>query len=77
MQMERRCKVHGKLRATPFQANRMLAVVGSMYAFAARIGAVPEGTNPASGKSCICGGRTSILSVVCCSFPIAKAAERR
>jgi integrase len=40
-------KIHGKLRATPFQANRMLAVVGSMYAFAARIGAVPEGTNPA------------------------------
>jgi integrase len=40
-------KVHGKLSATPFQANRMLAVVGSMYAFAARIGAVPEGTNPA------------------------------
>ena len=40
-------KVHGKLRATPFQANRTLAVVGSMYAFAARIGAVPEGTNPA------------------------------
>jgi integrase len=40
-------KVHGKLRATPFQANRMIAVVGSMYAFAARIGAVPEGTNPA------------------------------
>ena len=40
-------KVHGKLRATPFQANRMLAVVGSMYAFAARIGASPEGTNPA------------------------------
>ena len=40
-------KVHGKLRVTPFQANRMLAIVGSMYAFAARIGAVPEGTNPA------------------------------
>jgi integrase len=40
-------KVHGKLRATPFQANRVLAVVGSMYAFAARIGSVPEGTNPA------------------------------
>ena len=40
-------KVHGKLRATPFQDNRMIAVVGSMYAFAARIGAVPEGTNPA------------------------------
>ncbi len=40
-------KVHGKLRATPFQANRVLAVVGSMYAFAVRIGAVPEGINPA------------------------------
>ena len=42
-------KVHGKLSATPFQANRMIAVVGSMYAFAARIGAVPEGANPARG----------------------------
>jgi integrase len=40
-------KLHGKLRATPFQANRLLAVVGSMYSFAGRIGAVPEGTNPA------------------------------
>jgi integrase len=40
-------KLHGKLRATPFQANRMLAVVGSMYAFAARHGLVPEGINPA------------------------------
>jgi integrase len=40
-------KLHGKLRATPFQANRMLAVVASMYSFAARAGLVPEGTNPA------------------------------
>jgi integrase len=39
-------RLHAKLRATPFQANRMLAVVGSMYAFAGRTGAVPEGTNP-------------------------------
>jgi integrase len=39
-------KLHAKLRATPFQANRMLAVVGSMYAFAGRTGAVPEGSNP-------------------------------
>lgn len=39
--------VHGKLRATPFQANRLLAVVGSMYAFAGRSGVVPEGMNPA------------------------------
>ena len=40
-------RLHGKLQGTPFQANRMLAVVGSMYAFAARIGVVPEGVNPA------------------------------
>src|SRR5215470_17090884 len=39
-------KLHGKLKTTPFQANRVLAVVGSMYAFAGRIGAVVEGTNP-------------------------------
>lgn len=40
-------RLHGKLQGTPFQANRMLAVVGSMYAFGARLGAVPEGVNPA------------------------------
>ena len=39
-------KLHAKLRRTPFQANRVLAVVGSMYAFGGRIGIVPEGTNP-------------------------------
>ncbi len=39
-------KLHSKLRRTPFQANRVLAVVGSMYGFAGRIGVVPEGTNP-------------------------------
>jgi integrase len=40
-------KLHGSLRTTPFQANRVLAVIGSMYAFAGRSGVVPEGTNPA------------------------------
>jgi Arm DNA-binding domain len=40
-------KLHGKLNATPFQANRVLAVIGSMYAYGARVGVVPEGTNPA------------------------------
>jgi len=40
-------KLHGKFVATPFQANRILTVLGSMYAFAARIGAVPEEMNPA------------------------------
>jgi integrase len=39
-------KLHGKLKATPFQANRVLAVIGSIYAFAGRSGLVPEGTNP-------------------------------
>ena len=40
-------KLHSSLAETPFQANRVLAVVGSMYAFAGRTGIVPEGTNPA------------------------------
>src|SRR5262245_20191115 len=40
-------RLHGKLKATPFQANRVLAVIGSMYAFAGRSGVVPEGMNPA------------------------------
>ena len=40
-------KLHSKLQHTPFYANRMLAVVSSMYAFAVCVGAVPEGTNPA------------------------------
>jgi hypothetical protein len=42
-------RLHSSLVDTPFQANRMLAVVGSMYAFAGRAGIVPEGTNPARG----------------------------
>jgi integrase len=40
-------RLHSSLSDTPFQANRVLAVVGSMYAFAMRAGIVPEGTNPA------------------------------
>jgi integrase len=42
-------KLHSSLSDTPFQANRVLAVVGGMYAFAGRAGLVPEGTNPAKG----------------------------
>jgi integrase len=42
-------KLHSSLTNTPFQANRVVAVVGSMYAFAGRAGIVPEGTNPARG----------------------------
>lgn len=40
-------KLHSSLSETPFQANRVLAVVGSMYAFAHRAGFVPESINPA------------------------------
>jgi integrase len=42
-------RLHSSLADTPFQANRMLAVVGSMYTFAGRASFVPEGTNPARG----------------------------
>jgi integrase len=42
-------RLHSSLADTPFQANRVLAVVASMYAFAARTGIVPDGTNPARG----------------------------
>jgi integrase len=42
-------RLHSSLAETRFQANRVLAVVGSMYAFAGRAGIVPEGTNPARG----------------------------
>ena len=42
-------KLHSSLADTPFQANRVLAVIGSMYAFANRAGVVPDGMNPARG----------------------------
>jgi integrase len=42
-------KLHSSLADTPFQANRVLAVLGSMYSFAGRAGIVPESTNPARG----------------------------
>lgn len=42
-------RMHSSLAVTPFQANRVLAVIGSMYTFAGRAGLVPEGSNPARG----------------------------
>jgi integrase len=42
-------RLHSSLSKTPFQANRVLAVIGSMYAFGGRAGIVPEGSNPARG----------------------------
>ena len=40
-------KLHSSLADTPFQANRMLAIVGSMFSFAERAGIVADGINPA------------------------------
>ena len=42
-------KLHHQLRATPYQANRTLAVISSMYRFASVEGLVDEGYNPARG----------------------------
>jgi integrase len=44
-------KLHSSLSETPFQANRVIAVIGSMYTYAAHAGLVPEGTNPARAIS--------------------------
>jgi integrase len=42
-------KLHAKLKEHPYQANRVLAVVSSLYSFAAKRHIVPHGTNPARG----------------------------
>jgi integrase len=42
-------KLHRRLGDHPYQANRMLAVVGSLYSFAAKRHVVPHGGNPARG----------------------------
>lgn len=42
-------RLHRQLKATPYQANRVLAVMSALYAFAAKRGAVPEGFKPVHG----------------------------
>ena len=42
-------QLHLSLKATPYQANRMLAIIASMYSFAVRQALVPKGTNPVDG----------------------------
>jgi hypothetical protein len=42
-------RLHGGLADTPFQANRVLAVVGSMYSYGGRAGLIPEGVQPTKG----------------------------
>jgi integrase len=39
--------LHNQLKDKPYQANRLLAVIGSLYTFAERRGLVPESRNPA------------------------------
>ncbi|QFR34724.1 tyrosine-type recombinase/integrase [Ancylobacter sp. TS-1] len=41
-------RIHSRMRATKYRANRALAVVSSLYAFAERRKLVPAGTNPAA-----------------------------
>lgn len=42
-------RLHVRMKKRPYQANRMLAVVGSLYAFAGKRKLVPTGFNPARG----------------------------
>jgi integrase len=42
-------RVHAKLKRTPYQANRMLVVVGSLYSFAGKRHLTPRDMNPTRG----------------------------
>jgi hypothetical protein len=42
-------RIHLKWKTTPYQANRLLAVMASMYSFAAERKFIPSGFNPAHG----------------------------
>jgi integrase len=42
-------QLHLLMRDRPQQANRLLAIVGSMYGYAAKRGLLPKGTNPVVG----------------------------
>jgi integrase len=42
-------KLHTKMRKRPYQANRMLAVVGALYTFAGKRKLIAAGFNPARG----------------------------
>lgn len=41
-------RLHLSMRDHPYQANRLLSVIASMYSFAERLGLVPDGSNPAA-----------------------------
>lgn len=60
----RLAKLHLKWKHTPYQANRMVSVVASMYSYGEKYGLVPEGSNPARGiEKFKEAGRERFLSV--------------
>ncbi|NNJ74523.1 MAG: integrase family protein, partial [Anderseniella sp.] len=42
-------RLHLSWKHTPYQANKILVIAGSMYSYAGKHGIVPEGMNPARG----------------------------
>ena len=57
-------RLHLTHQKTPFQANRILAIVGSMYSYAGKQGLIPEGYNRARGVEKYAEeGRERLLSV--------------
>ena len=60
-------KLHAKLHKTPFQANRVLAVMGSLYAFAGRTGACRRAPIPSarstSSKNTVASGSSLAQSL--------------
>jgi hypothetical protein len=49
-------RLHTKMKDHPYQANRMLAVVGSLYSFAGKRHILPISLNPAHGGAIHCDG---------------------
>jgi hypothetical protein len=56
-------KLHHGLRETPYQANRLLAVLSKMFNLAGRWGLRPDDSNPAGGSKSSPSGSAS----ACCS----------
>ena len=57
-------QLHLSLRDRPYQANRLVAVIGSMYGFAARRGIVPRARIPRKGSIDFASFRASVISVL-------------
>ncbi len=55
-------QLHGAMRERPYQANRLLAIIGSMYGFAAKHGLVARGRASVDGRCLFSGLPGSALS---------------